>query len=177
MKILSVDQARNGAWAIGESDTKELLEFGAFSFTGKKYTYAQAIVKIEALINNLIDEKKIDAVFVEDIQMRRNVLSYKRLAQLQGVFINLLEKKGIPYGYIAPAKWQSWCRKKLKSMNTHVKTTAVLAESEKKETKMLSLCFVKEQYGIDTADDNLADAVSILDFVMNAADCRTYFAK
>lgn len=174
IKILAIDQARNGAWAIGESDTGELLDYGTFSFIGKKYTYAQAIVKIEELINRIIDERAIDVVFVEDIQMQRSVLSYKRLAQLQGVLINLFEKKKISYGYILPAKWQSYCRKKLKSSGVDLKKNA---DTEKKETKALSLLFVREQYDIDTENDNLADAISILNFIMCSSDISQYVIK
>lgn len=92
IKILAIDQARNGAWAIFNYETKELEKYGTFSFGSKKYTYAKAILAIETLVDELIKENDIAAVFIEDIQLRVNVQSFKKLAQLQGVLVNLFEK-------------------------------------------------------------------------------------
>lgn len=92
IKILAIDQARNGAWAIFNYETKELEKYGTFSFGSKKYTYAKAILAIETLVDELIKENDIAAVFIEDIQLRVNVQSFKKLAQLQGVLVNLLRK-------------------------------------------------------------------------------------
>ena len=32
MNILAIDQARNGAWAVADYDTRELIGYGTFSF-------------------------------------------------------------------------------------------------------------------------------------------------
>lgn len=162
MKILAVDQARHGAWAIGDTDTGELLLYDVFSFS-KKYTYAQVVMGIEDLVNRLINENKIDAVYIEDIQMRCNVLSFKKLAQLQGVLINMMEKNGTPYYTVAPSKWQSYCRAENAAMGTGKHGNL----AGKKESKTLSLEFVRNKYGIETSDDNLSDAISILAYSIN----------
>ena len=75
IKILAIDQARNGAWAIFNYETKELEKYGTFSFGSKKYTYAKAILAIETLVDELIKENDIAAVFIEDIQLRVKVQS------------------------------------------------------------------------------------------------------
>ena len=110
IKILAIDQARNGAWAIFNYDTKELETYGTFSFGNKKYTYAKAILAIETLVDELIKEHDISAVFIEDIQLRVNVQSFKKLAQLQGVLVNLFEKNEYLYSFVAPTQWQNYCK-------------------------------------------------------------------
>ena len=49
MKILAVDQARHGAWAVYDYEGKKLLDYGAWGFDNKNYTFEQAILHIEAL--------------------------------------------------------------------------------------------------------------------------------
>ena len=73
-------------------EKKKLIGYGTFSFDSKKYTYAKAILHIEELITTLLKSYDISAVFVEDIQLRANVQAFKKLAQLQGVLVNLFEK-------------------------------------------------------------------------------------
>ena len=75
MKILAVDQARHGAWAVYDYEKKELLEYGTWGFDNKNYTFEQAILQIESLLNEVIQTQEIDAVFLEDIQLRQNVHS------------------------------------------------------------------------------------------------------
>lgn len=83
--------------------------------------------------------------------------SFKRLAQLQGVLVNLCEKTNILYNLVAPTQWQSFCKargrtaKEIKSKITSVEPTS------KKTSKILSLQAAKEIYGIETENDNLAE--------------------
>jgi len=158
---LAIDQARNGAWSVFDYEKKELIGYGTFSFDSKKYTYAKAILHIEELVASLMKSYDISAVFVEDIQLRANVQAFKKLAQLQGVLVNLFERNEYLYGYVAPSQWQNFCKargrnsKEIKSQVLSVETTG------KKESKILSIQFVKDQFGIETDNDNLADAVCI----------------
>lgn len=45
-----------------------------------------------------------------------------------------------------------------------------MERSGKKQSKILSIQFVKEQFGIDTDDDNLADAISLGWYVVNVVE-------
>ena len=167
MKILAVDQARHGAWAVYDYEKKELLEHGTWGFDNKNYTFEQAILQIESLLNEVIQTQEIDAVFLEDIQLRQNVQSFKRLAQLQGVLVNLCEKANILYNLVAPTQWQNYCKargrttKEIKSKITSVEPTT------KKASKVLSLQFVQDKFGIETVNDNLSDAICIGWYVVN----------
>ena len=171
IKILALDQARNGGWAVFDYESKKLAAFGFWSFPTNRYSYAQAIVQIESFVENLIKAYDISAVFIEDIQVRVNIQSFKKLAQLQGVLVNLFEKANISYEYVAPARWQSYCgaeilkEKAEKSENTEV--------YGKKRSKIMSVRFVKEKYNIETDNDNLADACCIGTWAVNQCEART----
>lgn len=167
VKILAVDQARHGAWAVYDYEGKKLLDYGTWGFDSKNYTFEQAILHIEALLSEVIRTHDIDAVFLEDIQLRKNVQSFKKLAQLQGVLVNMCEKTNILYNLVAPTQWQNYCKargrttKEIKSKITSVEPTG------KKTSKILSLQAARDIYEIVTENDNLADAVMIGHYVVN----------
>lgn len=167
MKILSIDQARHGAWAVFDYENKKLLDYGVWDYGGKDYTYAKAILSIETLVNYIIGKFETDAVFIEDIQMRVNVSSFKRLAQLQGVLVNLFEKNEYLYGFVAPSQWQNYCKACVRGNKEIKENTLLLEKAGKKISKAFSIEAVKELYDIDTENDNLADAILIGHYVVN----------
>lgn len=111
-------------------------------------------MNIEATVSSLLSTYDISAVFIEDIQLRINVYSFKRLAQLQGVLINLFEKSEYLYGYVAPVQWQAYC----------------YGKASKNSSKEHSIQFVKTHFNIETKNDNLADAICIGWYVVNNID-------
>lgn len=165
MKILAVDQARAGAWSIFNVDNQALEGYGEFSFRDKRMTYSQAILHIEELIESVINGYEVDAVYLEDIQLRANPQSFKKLAQLQGVLINLCEKRGIPYDVIAPTQWQNFC--KARGRRQKEVDAGITEVDGKKKSKVLSMQFVKDTFQIETDNDNLADAICIGWYVVN----------
>ena len=170
MNILAIDQARNGAWSVFNYETKELIGCGTFSFDSKKYTYAKAILHIEELVSSLLKSYDISAVFIEDIQLRANVQAFKKLAQLQGVLVNLFEKNEYLYGFVAPSQWQNFCKARGRNSREIKSQVLSIEPGEKKESKILSIQFVKDQFGIETENDNLADAISIGFYVTNIVE-------
>lgn len=161
LNILALDQARNGAWSVFDYESGKLIGYGTFSFDSRKYTYAKAILRIEELVAAIIYTYDISAVFIEDIQLRANVQAFKKLAQLQGVLVNLFERNEYLYGFIAPTQWQNYCRARGRNTKEVEGRILELEKSGKKQSKILSIQFVKEQFGIDTENDNLADAICI----------------
>lgn len=165
IKVMAIDQARNGGWSIFDYEKKELIKYGYFSFPSEKYTYAKAILNIEKTVQDLLLSNNISAVFIEDIQLRaRNIQSFKRLAQLQGVLINLFEKNEYLYDYISPSKWQSYCNARGRT-SKELKSNKI--KSDIKESKRLSIEYVYDKYGVETLNDNLSDAICIGDYVVN----------
>lgn len=112
----------------------------------------------------------ISAVFVEDIQLRANVQAFKKLAQLQGVLVNLFEKNDYLYGYVAPSQWQNFCKARGRNSKEIKSQVLAVEPNGKKESKILSIQFVKDQFGIETENDNLADAVSMGFYVVNIVE-------
>ena len=170
MNILALDQARNGAWSVFDYENGTLIGYGTFSFDSKKYTYAKAILHIEEIITEVIRAYDISAIFIEDIQLRANVQAFKKLAQLQGVLVNLFEKNEYLYGFVAPTQWQNYCMargRNSKEVKSHVLERE---KSGKKQSKILSIQFAKDQFSIDTENDNLADALCIGWYVVNAVE-------
>lgn len=174
MKILAVDQARHGAWSLFDYDKKSLLDYGTFDFDNRNYRFEQAVVKIEALIDELINIHGADAVFFEDIQLRQNPSSFKRLAQLQGVLVNLCEKNEYLYGLISPSQWQEYCKARGRTAKeVKAGTKEAATKSGKKASKMLSIQYVANHFGIQTDNDNLADAICIGVYVIHSIVIRT----
>lgn len=167
MKILSVDQSRTGGWAIFEYETGVLLKFGEFDFPSRKYTYPQAIRLLKVLIDKIIADENIAAVFIEDIQLRQNVQAFKNLAQLQGVLENLFEENQLLYGIVAPSQWQHFCGARGRTDKEKKSKLLVLNTDGKKNSKVLSITYVHNKYQVDTPNDGIADAICIGDYVIN----------
>ena len=167
MKILSVDQSRTGGWAIFEYETGVLLKFGDFDFPSRKYSFAQAVVQLKTLIKEIIKTEQVSAVFIEDIQLRQNVQAFKNLAWLQGVLVNYFEENQLLYDIIAPSKWQNACGARGRTDKEKKSKILAVNTDGKKSTKVLSITYIHDKYGIDTPNDGIADAICIGDYVIN----------
>lgn len=176
MNILAIDQARNGAWCVYDYERKEPVAYGVFSFPTDKFTYAQAMVGICDVVDSLMKEHSISAVFIEDIQLRKNADSFKKLAQLQGALVSMFERNEYLYDFVPPSKWQSYCNARGRTTK-EIKAKMTELSPEKKQSKVLSIQFVKEQFGIETEDDNLADAICIGFFVTSTVAIQTVEEK
>ena len=168
MKILAIDQARHGAWSVFDYENKKLLDYGVWNFDSRKFTYESTIMNIEALLEELIEKHEVDAVFLEDISMRKNNAQvFKRLAQLQGVLVNYCMKREFLYWIVVPSQWQNYCNARGRTTK-EIKLNVKKADGDtEKASKILSLQFVKEKFGIDTEDDNLSDAICIGCYAVN----------
>lgn len=92
------------------------------------------------------------------------------MAQLQGVLVNLFEKNEYLYGYVAPSQWQNFCKARGRNSREIKSQVLTVDTNGKKESKTLSIQFVKDQFGIETENDNLADAISIGFYVTNIVE-------
>lgn len=173
MEILAVDQARHGAWAVYNYEKKKLLDYGTWGFKNSEFTFEQVVMKVEKLIDGVIRTHNVDAVFFEDIQMQQNVLSFKRLAQLQGVLVNLCEKNNYLYGLVSPSQWQTYCNARGRTAREVKEKVLAIIPLGKKTSKILSLQAAKDLYGIETENDNLADAVMLGHYVVNNIDIKS----
>lgn len=84
--------------------------------------------------------------------------------------MNLFEKNEYLYGYVAPSQWQNFCKARGRN-SKEIKSQVLSVETNgKKESKILSIQFVKDQFGVETENDNLADAVSMGFYVVNIVE-------
>lgn len=173
MIVLALDQARNCGFALFDSDTKAIVSYGCFSYPSPKYTFAQAVMHLESVVEKLIDSRGVEAVCLEGIQLRANPRSFAALAQLQGVLINVCEKRQMPYAVVQPSSWQNYCgargrsTKEIKQKLEQIVVDEDVKLKGKKASKVLSIQFVKDKYGIETYNDNVADAVCIGTYIVN----------
>ena len=161
MKILSVDQARNGAWCVYDYETAKPIAYGTFNFPSDKFPFGETLVKICDVVQDVILEHRVSAVFIEDTQMRKNPDSFKKLSQLQGALIAMFERNEYLYDIVAPSTWQNFCNARGRT-SKEVKAELLCVDVDtKKKSKQLSIQFAKEQFGIETTDDNLADSICL----------------
>lgn len=156
MTVLAFDQARKGAWSLFDTKSRQLLKYGEFDFS--KNEYDALLVGVVDILASLFKTYKPDRVILEDINMRKNVHTFKMLSWLQGAMIQWLCRNKIEYGLVQPTSWQSFCNARTR---TAKEIRAKEKSAEEKETKLLSIEFVRQEFGIETENDNLADAICI----------------
>ncbi|GLI51328.1 hypothetical protein TSYNTROOL_14140 [Tepidanaerobacter syntrophicus] len=102
--ILALDQSTAvTGFAIFSNDN--LKKSGYYKPSGDLFT---RINQTKNYIKELIEDNDINFVFIEDIQYQKNQKTYKILANLQGVIINLLVELNISFEIISPSRWKSW---------------------------------------------------------------------
>ena len=102
--ILALDQSsRTTGWAVFKDG--KLHDYGKFTFDDE--IVGVRLKKFRLKIEELIDTYFPDEVVFEDIQEQNNILTFKALAQVQGVLMELLTFLKIPYSTIMAVTWKS----------------------------------------------------------------------
>ena len=146
MKLLALDQAtRTTGYAVFNDGIPVVI--GHFTIT--KDDFADRLVEIRNTVIKLIEEYNIDTVAFEDIQLQNNVVqnvkTFKMLAEVFGVILELLQERKMKYYVVAPNVW---------------KATFKIAGRGREVEKKLAQKFVLDEYGIKCTQDE-ADAVCI----------------
>lgn len=121
---------------------QNLEKSGIYKPNGKLF---ERIHQTKEYIRELVNNNNIDYVFIEDIQYQKNQRTYKILANLQGVIINLLVELNIQFEIISPSRWKSWNG---------------IKGRKREQQKRNTIEKVKEIYGKEALEDE-ADAVCI----------------
>lgn len=146
-RILAFDQASiTSGWSV--YDNNDLVKFGNWTSEGKNST--DRIMKTKHWFANMIQTWKPNLVVLEDIQLQKfdggeAVITYKKLAHLQGVLENYCYENGYIYKVVPPATWRAFSEVKGKT------------RSDKKRSAQL---IVKELYDLNVSQDE-ADAILI----------------
>ena len=151
MKILGLDQSSNyTGFAIFEDD--KLIKYGLFDVHDIKKDTNGDLFYLEKIQNNLmfldriIKEYNIDFVAIEDIQKQTNILTYKKLAWLQGNLVQYLYNLGIKFTIISPSKWRSILGIKGRGRTVVKKNT---------------IKYVEDKFNINIKKDDESDAIAI----------------
>lgn len=104
MNILSIDQSTSSS-GFAIFTNKNLKKSGIFKPKGELF---ERIHYTKEYIRELIEDNNTDYVFLEDIQYQRNQKTYKILASLQGVLIDLMVELKIPFEVVPPNRWKAW---------------------------------------------------------------------
>lgn len=157
-RILALDQASiTSGYSIFDDD--KLITYGKWSSNGKHST--ERITQTKAWIACMIERWKPDLVIFEDIQLQKKfentikeeegVLTYKKLAALQGVLKNYCFETGVIYKVVSPSTWRAYNEIKGKY------------RTDKKKNAQLK---VKKLYDISVTQDE-ADAILIGRWAVN----------
>lgn len=146
-RILAFDQASGtSGWAV--FDDNELIKFGAWTSNGSNHI--DKISKTKQWVASMIQTWQPDLVILEDIQLQKydggeQVITYKKLAHLQGILENYCYENGFIYKVVPPATWRAASKIKGKS------------RTEKKQSAQM---LVQQLYDVKVTQDE-ADAVLI----------------
>ena len=146
MKLLALDQATHTTgYAVFENEKPVVISH----FDAKGADFADRLVDIRQTIISLIDKYEIDTVAFEDIQLQNNVVqnvkTFKMLAEVFGVILELLHEKKIKYYVVPPIVW---------------KATFKFAGKGRAAEKKAAQTWIAENYGIKCTQDE-ADAACI----------------
>ena len=146
MKLLALDQAtRTTGYAVFNDGVPIVI--GHFTIT--KDDFAERLVEIRNTVIKLIEEHDIDTVAFEDIQLQNNVVqnvkTFKMLAEVFGVILELLQERKMTYYVVAPNVW---------------KATFKIAGRGREAEKKLAQKYVLDEYGMKCTQDE-ADAACI----------------
>lgn len=104
MNILAIDQSTAlTGYAIFINQNFE--KSGIYKPSGELF---ERIHQTKKYIKELIQDNNIEYVFIEDIQYQKNQKTYKILASLLGVLIDLFIELQIQFEIVPPSKWKAW---------------------------------------------------------------------
>lgn len=130
-RILAFDQASiTSGWSV--YDDKDLIKFGHWTSNGTNST--DRISKTKYWFASMIEMWKPDLVVLEDIQLQKfdggeQVLTYKKLAHLQGVLENYCYENGYIYKVVPAATWRAYSKVKGKTRQDKKRSAQLLVKS------------------------------------------------
>jgi Holliday junction resolvasome RuvABC endonuclease subunit len=149
--ILSLDQSTTATgWALFEEG--KLKDFGIYKPSGERdQRIEETRMWLKSKIEELFAKEPIELTLVlEDIQMQGNVETFKSLAHLQGVLINLGFQKKQEKELVDNVKYYS----------SEWKSTCNIKGSKRKEQKENAQKYVLNTYGV-AAPEDVCDAICL----------------
>lgn len=109
-RVLAFDQAiHTSGWSV--FDGEELIKYGHHTSNGN--SVEARLSQTRQWVINMIYIWNPDLITFEDIQLQRSdgveqVITYKKLAWLQGVLFNYCYENGFKYKVVSPSTWRSF---------------------------------------------------------------------
>ena len=152
MRILAFDQStRITGFAVIENDT--LIAYDKFTCLNEDM--GDRLVKIRQMIIGLNEIYQPDKIAFEDIQLQDNVVNnvdtFKKLAEVFGVFYETLTEIGVEFDIVPSTTWKS---------NLGIKG------AKRADQKRNAANWVMEKYGIKPTQDE-CDAICIAAYSLN----------
>lgn len=153
MRVLAFDQStRITGFAVIEDDT--LIAYDKFTCLDEDM--GDRLVKIRQMIIGLNEIYQPDKIAFEDIQLQNNVVNnvdtFKKLAEVFGVFYETLTEIGVDFDIVPSVSWKS-------KLN--------IKGSKREEQKRNASNWVISKYGIKPTQDE-CDAICIASYVIQA---------
>ena len=133
-RLIVFDQAVNTTgWAV--FDDNALIQYG--SFTSEGNSSEEKIAYVKNRVRGMVQSWRADYIVLEDIQLQSfgdetintiGVTTFKSLAWLQGVLINLFYEMGANYKLAHTGTWRKHCGIKGKSRADKKKSAQLLVE-------------------------------------------------
>lgn len=143
--IVSLDQSTKcTGWAVFINH--ELIDYGHYS-PKSKGDYLDRIVEIRKWLEKVLEKAtdlKVEFV-IEDILPNGNSNVTRKLANLQGVILEVCREYKIPVEIVKAVEWKSSCR---------------IPKTVRKEEKLASQKFVTDKYNVVATEDE-SDAICI----------------
>ena len=146
-KLLALDQSsRVTGWAVFDGD--KLQEYGKFEYDSST-PIGERLHKIRNTVRGLINKYEIKELVLEDIQFQTNVVNnvqtFKTLAEVFGVIVELCEELKLPWSAVLASSW---------------KHTLGIKGANRAAQKKNAQDFIVNTYGVKPIQD-ICDAICI----------------
>jgi Holliday junction resolvasome RuvABC endonuclease subunit len=155
----------------------ELVDYGKLYFEGD--TQHEKCASAAILIYGYLTDRKVDAIVIESSFVSFNPNVATNLAMSHGAVIGAAALTGVDaIGSVGPLQWQSGIgnpqltpKEKSDIMATYQgKTTSWYKAQGRKVRKERTISIVNDYFGIDTRDNDVADAIGIGLYVLSHAE-------
>lgn len=155
MIILALDQSsKETGWSIFNSESKELMDFGLISINYSNLE--RRLYSLREEVKKIIEKYNVEKVYLEDIQFQKimnGVTTYKVLAEVIGVLIELFYELNIPFELIIASVWKSGLG---------------IKGSDRKTQKANAKKYVEQHYTFDKElPQDIADSICIGSYCIN----------
>ena len=150
--FLALDASTKSTGAAIFKDSGEVVQYSCF--TSASTDVVKRIQIMVSYIDELLSKFCVDTIVIEEVkpdQGDSNPKTMKALFWLQAAIIFLLHDKypKVEVKYVYPSEWRQQCG---------IKTGRGIF---RQELKQADIQFVKDTYGIDNINDDIADAICI----------------